>query len=228
LGTALDMAGNNITDANEIKGQTSANLKVESLGTNKLQLHSGEDVEINVGDVTADNVNISGKTNITGDRTQPHTLKVITDMSSDTDDSLHNSMTFVLEGYDSTGTGIKNNVQNSLTFQVADETDTKTVGRFNAEYQEDLSNGGSRIKMISVNEDTGTTEANVEGDVQGTSNGQVDVNCQRFRSNVPFMLPSYTTTERGNLSDVQNGFLILNTTTNKIQARVNNAWVDLH
>lgn len=38
---------------------------------------------------------------------------------------------------------------------------------------------------------------------------------------------SYTTTERDALTPT-NGDIILNTTTNKMQARVNAAWVDLH
>ena len=229
----LDLNGLNIVDANEIIGKSSGNLELKTTGTNNIKLTSTNDIDLAVGNVDTDNVNISGKTNINATKDQPHALKVITDMedtANQTDHGLHNSMTFVLGGFSSTGNGIMNNLQNSLTFQVADETanGTKTVGRFNAEYQADLTSGGSRIKMISVNLDTGTTASNVEGAVQGTSNGQADVNCQRFRSNVPFMLPSYTTTELGNLSGVQNGYLILNTTTNKVQARVNGAWVDLH
>ena len=231
LSKELDLNGNDIIEANEIKGQSGANLELKSLGTNNIKLTSTNDIDLTVGNVDTDTVVITGKTNVNATKDQPHALKVITDMEDTADNTnhgLHNSMTFVLGGFNSTGNGIMNNLQNSLTFQVEDESNTKTVGRFNAEYQANLSSGGSRIKMISVNEDTGTTTANVEGAVQGTSNGQADVNCQRFRSNVPFMLPSYTTTERGNLSNLQDGFLILNTTTNKVQARVNGAWVDLH
>ena len=231
LSKELDMQGNDIVDASEIKGQSGGNLELKSLGTNNIILTSTNDIDLAVGNVDTDNVNINGKTNVNATKDQPHALKVVTDME-DTNDTvnhgLHNSMTFVLGGFDSTGNGIMNNLQNSLTFQVEDESTTHTVGRFNAEYQANLTNGGSRIKMISVNNDTGTTTSNTSGAVQGTSNGQADINCQRFRSNVPFMLPSYTTTDRGNLSNIQDGFVILNTTTNKVQARVNGAWVDLH
>jgi hypothetical protein len=46
-------------------------------------------------------------------------------------------------------------------------------------------------------------------------------------SKTPLQLASFTTTERDALTPL-NGDLILNTTTNKIQARVNGSWVDLH
>jgi hypothetical protein len=224
------MAGNNITDANEIKGQTSANLKVESQGSsNKLQLFSGEDVQINVGDVTADNVNISGKTNITGDSSQPHTLKVITDMNDSDSEELHNSMTLLLEGYDSTGNGILNEVQNSITFQVADETTTHTVGRYSAEF--DTNGVDNKMKLISVNNGSAGNDGNASGNIGAVSpggNGQIDLTCQVFRSNVPVLFPHYTTTERGTLHIVQNGMVIYNSTTNKFQGYANGAWVDLH
>lgn len=45
---------------------------------------------------------------------------------------------------------------------------------------------------------------------------------------MPPLAPSMTTPERDGLFNVSDGTLILNTTTNKIQARVNGAWVDLH
>mgnify|MGYP003972448113 CR=1 FL=1 len=45
---------------------------------------------------------------------------------------------------------------------------------------------------------------------------------------MPFRVPNLTTTERDALPDIQNGLIILNTTTNKIQARVNGSWVDLN
>jgi len=222
----LDLNGVNITDANEIIGQSGGNLEIKSLGTNNIILTSTNDIDMAVGAVTTDNVNISGKTNITGDNSQPHTLKVITDMNDSSTDDIHNSQTFVLEGYLNGGNGIKDNVQNSVTYQVASDTETITVGRYSAEYQ---ANGvGNRMKMISVNNATGTTTSNVAGAVQGTSNGQADVDGQRFKSNVPFLFPSYTTTDRGNLSNVVNGTVIYNTTDNKFQGYANGAWVDLH
>lgn len=44
---------------------------------------------------------------------------------------------------------------------------------------------------------------------------------------MPFRIPNLTTTERDALPDIQDGLLILNTTTNKVQARVNGSWADL-
>ena len=228
LSKDLDMQGNNIIDAPEIRGTSSGNLELKSLGTNNIILTSTNDIDMAVGNVDTDNVNITGKTNVNATKDQPHALKVITDMedSHASEAELHNSMTLLLDGYLQSGNGIKDNVQNSLTFQVADDVDTVTVGRFNVEYQ---ANGvGNRVKFISVNNATGTTTSNVAGAVQGTSNGQADVDGQRFKSNVPFLFPSYSTTDRGNLSNVQNGMVIYNTTTSKMQAYAGGAWVDLH
>ena len=39
-----------------------------------------------------------------------------------------------------------------------------------------------------------------------------------------FMAPSMTTTERNALTNPQNGMIILNTTTNKLNVRLNGAW----
>jgi hypothetical protein len=228
LSKDLDMQGVDIVDANEIRGQSGSNLELKTLGTNNIKLTSTNDIDMTVGDVDTDNVNINGKTNVNATKDQPHALKVITDMedSHALDAELHNSMTLLLNGYLQSGNGILDNVQNSLTFQVADDVDTVTVGRFNVEYQ---ANGvGNRVKFISVNNATGTTTSNVAGAVQGTSNGQADVDGQRFKSNVPFLFPSYTTTDRGNLSNIQNGTVIYNSTTNKFQGYANGAWVDLH
>jgi hypothetical protein len=43
-----------------------------------------------------------------------------------------------------------------------------------------------------------------------------------------FRIPNLTTTERDNLPDIQDGLIILNTTDNKIQARVNGSWTNLN
>jgi len=42
-----------------------------------------------------------------------------------------------------------------------------------------------------------------------------------------FQVPNLTTTERDALQDIQNGILILNTTTNRAQMRINGTWTDL-
>ena len=42
------------------------------------------------------------------------------------------------------------------------------------------------------------------------------------------LLPRLTTTQRNAISSPTNGLLIYNSTTNKVQARANGAWVDLH
>lgn len=45
---------------------------------------------------------------------------------------------------------------------------------------------------------------------------------------LPPLAPSMTTAERNGMFNVPDGTLILNTSTNKLQARVAGAWVDLH
>lgn len=46
--------------------------------------------------------------------------------------------------------------------------------------------------------------------------------------NQPVILANLTTTERDALTTVVDGMVILNITLNKVQARVNSAWVDLN
>jgi len=228
LSKELDLNGSDIVDVNEIKSPSGNNLELKSLGTNNIILTSTNDIDLAVGAVTTDSVNISGKTNITGDNSQPHTLKVLTNMNDSASDDLHNSQTYVLQGYLNGSNGIKDNVQNSVTYQVESDTETKTVGRVSAEYQ---ANGvGNRIKLISVNNGSAGNDGNAEGAIGALStdnpngNGQVDIDCQRFKSNVPVLFPSYTTTERGTLHNIQNGMVIYNTTDHKLQVRANGGW----
>lgn len=42
-----------------------------------------------------------------------------------------------------------------------------------------------------------------------------------------FAVPSYTTAQRDVLPDITNGTIIYNSTLNKLQARENNAWVNI-
>ena len=90
------------------------------------------------------------------------------------------------------------------------------------------------MKVISINNGSAGNDGNAEGAIGSTSsdnpngNGQVDVDCQRFKSNVPVLFPSYTTTERDTLHNIANGMVLYNTTTHKLQVRANGSWVDLH
>jgi hypothetical protein len=47
-------------------------------------------------------------------------------------------------------------------------------------------------------------------------------------TNSPLRFTGFTTTQRNSLIGVANGDVIYNTTTNKLQAYVNNSWTDLH
>lgn len=228
LSKDLDMQGNDIVDASEIKGQSGGNLELKTLGTNNIVLTSTNDIDMSVGAVTTDNVNISGKTNITGDNSQPHTLKVLTNMNDSASDDIHNSQTYVLQGYLNGSNGIKDNVQNSVTYQVESDTETLTVGRVSAEYQ---ANGvGNRMKIISVNNGGANNDGNASGAIGNqqsdspNGNGQIDVNAQRFKSNVPVLFPTYTTTERDTLHNLQNGMVIYNSTLGKLQLRAGSGW----
>ena len=48
----------------------------------------------------------------------------------------------------------------------------------------------------------------------------------RLEANVP--VPNVTTSERDSVSDMQEGTIIFNTTTNKFQGYDGTDWVDLH
>jgi hypothetical protein len=60
-----------------------------------------------------------------------------------------------------------------------------------------------------------------------TGEKEIGINQRNAFTNVPFRFEAYTTTERNALS-VDNGSIIYNSTTNKMQAYAGNAWVDLH
>lgn len=58
---------------------------------------------------------------------------------------------------------------------------------------------------------------------------QKDVRDLKARRTVGvFIAPSYTTTERNALTGVNNGRIIYNSTTNKLQVYAGGIWVDLH
>ena len=60
-----------------------------------------------------------------------------------------------------------------------------------------------------------------------TGEKELGVNQKNAFTNAPFRFEAYTTTERNALS-VDNGSIIYNSTTSKMQAYAGNAWVDLH
>ena len=60
-----------------------------------------------------------------------------------------------------------------------------------------------------------------------TGEKEIGINQKNAFTNAPFRMQSYTTTERNALS-VDNGSIIYNSTTSKMQAYAGNAWVDLH
>jgi len=71
-----------------------------------------------------------------------------------------------------------------------------------------------------INTGVGTPEIDSASTLTLTAADGVIVNGSQFR------LPSFTTTQRGNLVPI-NGDLIYNTTTNKVQAYQNGAWINL-
>ena len=56
----------------------------------------------------------------------------------------------------------------------------------------------------------------------------ITIEHDNIEANAPVQLKSYSNTERNALTNLVNGQLIYNTDTNKVQARVEGAWVDLH
>jgi hypothetical protein len=86
------------------------------------------------------------------------------------------------------------------------------------------------MKIISVNNGGANNDGNASGAIGNqqsdspNGNGQIDVNAQRFKSNVPVLFPTYTTTERDTLHNLQNGMVIYNSTLGKLQLRAGSGW----
>jgi hypothetical protein len=120
-------------------------------------------------------------------------------MSQDLTEDLANSITVALDYGTET---ITNNVQNSITFQAGNDSQTNTTGRFNSEY----ASNGYEQKMKLISQNNAGSDGNAAGDA--AANGQIDVTSVRFFSNVPFKLPSYTVAQANAMPHPEEGMLI--------------------
>lgn len=124
------------------------------------------------------NIVLDAKTSINGVRTEPNTLFIQTDMSSDTSDDLHNSIQCQLDYTGSTiGSGTR---QNSITFGFIDDAVDLQAGRFNCEFTS-ADTTSNKMKLIAIDNSTSSPR-----------NGQIDITPKRGAVNVPFEFESYT------------------------------------
>jgi len=114
------------------------------------------------------------------------------------------------------GTDIDDNTKVDVQFRIADEDNADQynaflIGGFTAVY--DTTNGNRFGLAVNDSSESGANELNVHEKYTST--------------NQPLQFPEFTTTERDAMSP-QNGWVLYNSTTNKLQVRANGSWVDLH
>jgi len=114
------------------------------------------------------------------------------------------------------GTDIDDGSNVDVQFRIADEDSTDQynaflIGGFTATY--DTTNGNRFQLSVNDSSEDGANQLNVEETFTST--------------NQPLQFPEFTTTERDAMSP-QNGWVLYNSTTNKLQVRANGSWVDLH
>jgi hypothetical protein len=144
--------------------------------------------------------------NTTDTDTVPNSFRITANMAGVTD-TIHNYLNSVQDFGSNT---IPDGAQSRYTFVAKDDTlGERNVGSLVAKYD--------------------STEADNEMILQsslynGTAQGNISVNGSRVTSSVPFVAVSKTTTERNALTG-QNGMIIYNTTTNRLEFYQNGAWV---
>jgi hypothetical protein len=121
---------------------------------------------------------LDAKTSINGVRTEPNTLFIQTDMSSDLTDDLHNSIQCQLDYTGSTiGSGTR---QNSITFGFVDDAVDRQAGRFSCEFTS-TDPSQNKMKLIAI-----------DNAASNPSNGQIDISPKVGKVNKPFEFKSYT------------------------------------
>ena len=124
-------------------------------------------------------------------------------------DGIHNYLTSINDYGTNT---VPDGTQLTYSFKVKDSTIGEDfIGRLAFQYD----TGGNHAAHTRITNATGSNVANTT----------LDTN--KFTSSVPFEFPSYTTTERNALSP-SNGWVLYNSTDNKLQVYAGGSWVDLH
>jgi len=105
-------------------------------------------------------------------------------------------------------------------FKTADITAVENLGGWDFKINDytDVNNYNTKWSPYVYNTASGTQ----------TAFNPIHIEHDNIEANVPVQLKSYSNTQRNALTNLVNGQLIYNTDTNKVQARVEGAWVDLH
>ena len=105
-------------------------------------------------------------------------------------------------------------------FKTADITAVENLGGWDFKINDytDVNNYNTKWSPYVYNTASGTQ----------TAFNPIHIEHDNIEANVPVQLKSYTTSESNNLTNLKNGQLIYNTNLNKVQARVEGAWVSLH
>jgi hypothetical protein len=108
-----------------------------------------------------------------------------------------------------------------LTSQFKIESNSSTITSFSIRTKNNLGVTKDALWIDTQNEKVGIYNSNPQYNLDVTGN---------FRATTGFQLPRYTTGDRDarTMTSANNGELIYNTTTNKIQAYAAGAWVDLN
>ena len=105
-------------------------------------------------------------------------------------------------------------------FKATDVTTAQFLGRVEHNINDFTDNNDYNTKLRI------STYTNVAG--TQTEIFPIAIEHDNIEANAPVQLKSLTTTEANNLTNLKNGQLIYNTNLNKVQARVEGAWVSLH
>tara|TARA_B100001093_G_scaffold342101_1_gene326935 strand:+ start:1163 stop:1867 length:705 start_codon:yes stop_codon:yes gene_type:complete len=105
-------------------------------------------------------------------------------------------------------------------FKSADITSVENLGGWDFKINDytDVNNYNTKWSPYVYNTASGTQ----------TAFNPIHIEHDNIEAKVPVQLASYDTTQANALGNLKNGMLIYNTNTNKVQARVEGAWVNLH
>ena len=144
--------------------------------------------------------------NTTDTDTVPNSFRMTANMTG-VSDTIHNYLNSIQNFGSNT---IPDGAQSKYTFVASDDTlGERNVGALVAKYDSTEADNEIILQSTLYN---------------GTPQGNISVNGSRLTSSVPFVAVSKTTTERNALTG-QNGMIIYNTNTNRLEFYQNGAWV---